>query len=196
MIVVGLTGGIASGKSSVAAWAQAHGIATFDADNAVHQLLSDPAVIARIAAAFSDITPTPAIDRQTLSAIVFADSARLLQLEQILHPLIRAREEAFIASARAQGARAAMLEIPLLFETGAERLCDVVIATSAPKALRKQRAFLRPHMTEKKWQHITRRQMAQAERNRRADFVLDTSKEPKKTEKTLIAILKNIGAIP
>ncbi len=174
MIVVGLTGGIASGKSTIAERFRSHGIAVLDADRLVHHLLEGAAKEA-VAARFPDAVENGTINRQSLGRIVFSNPEELTALEAILHPMVRAEEERFIAEERAKGSKAAILEIPLLFETMAETLCEVTIAAAAPEELRVKRAMARPGMTEAKIEYILNRQLPEDVRNRRADATIDTS---------------------
>ena len=174
MMVIGLTGGIASGKSTIAERFARHGLKVLDADAAVHVLL-DGAARDAIASAFPDAMHAGNIDRKALGAIVFSNPEKLTQLEAILHPLVRAAEEAFIAEQKAIGAKAAVLEIPLLFETMADSLCEVTITASAPESVRVARAMARPNMTEAKLEFVLNRQLPEEVRNRRADQTIDTS---------------------
>lgn len=192
-LVLGLTGGIASGKSTLAAHARSLEIPVFDADKAVHVLYeNDVAMRQEILAAFPEAEHHGVIDRQKLGAAVFANEERLKQLEAILHPHVRAQEIAFIKNARALGEKIIILEIPLLFETAAETLCDSVIVAAAPESIRKQRAFLRAGMTEEKWQRIIARQLPELVRRNHADIVIDTSGAPKSACEKFEALLKEI----
>ncbi len=174
MIVVGLTGGIASGKSTIAQKFREHGFAVLDADRLVHELLEGEAHDA-VANQFPDAVEEGRIDRKKLGAIVFANPDKLAVLEAILHPMVRAAELDFIAAQKTTGAKAAVLEIPLLFETMADSICDVTITAAAPQEIRVARAMQRPNMTEAKIEYILNRQLPEDVRNRRADKVIDTS---------------------
>lgn len=174
MIVVGLTGGIASGKSTIAARFRDHGFAVLDADRLVHELLEGAAHDA-VANRFPGAVVEGRIDRKKLGAIVFANPEELAALEGILHPMVREAETAFIAGQKALGTKVAVLEIPLLFETMADSVCDVTIAAAAPQDVRVARAMHRPNMTEAKIEYILSRQLPEDVRNRRADKVIDTS---------------------
>lgn len=174
MMVIGLTGGIASGKSTIAARLRTHGIATLDADEVVHGLLEGEAK-SEVAVHFPDAMEDGNINRKALGAIVFSNPDKLALLEGVLHPRVRRAEEAFIAAERAKGAKACVLEIPLLFETMADTLCDVTIAASAPETLRIARAMERPNVTEAKLEFVLNRQLPEEVRNRRADSCIDTS---------------------
>lgn len=174
MMVIGLTGGIASGKSTIAERFRTHGIATLDADEVVHRLLEGEAK-SEVAVHFPDAMEEGHINRKALGAIVFANPEKLTLLEGVLHPRVRHAEETLIAAERAKGAKACVLEIPLLFETMADTLCDVTITASAPETIRIARAMQRPNMTEAKLEFVLNRQLPEEVRNRRADTCIDTS---------------------
>ena len=174
--VIGITGGMASGKSTVARLLAGDSIPILDADAVVHDLMvQDAATIAAIAEAFPESFVDGAIRRAALAEAITQDPSRLAVLETILHPRVRHAEEAAIAAARDAGKPAIILDIPLLFETGAEALCDCVIAVQAPEEMRRARAFARPGMSEEKWQRLVRRQWSDAQRAAKADAVMDTS---------------------
>jgi dephospho-CoA kinase len=176
MIVLGLTGSIGMGKSTAAAALRSLGLPLFDADAVVHRLLRPKgAAIAPVAAAFPELEPGAAgIDRRRLGSLVFGDPAALVRLEGIIHPLVEEAERRFLGSARARRARIAVLDIPLLFETGGDRRCDYVLVVSAPKFLQRQRVLRRPGMHEARLAAILAQQMPDAEKQRRADFVVPT----------------------
>lgn len=176
MIVIGLTGGIATGKSVLASQFEACGVKVFNADACVHQLLGpNGTAVAAVEKAFPSAVIKGAVDRAALGKIVFADDAKLGALEAILHPFVRAAEIAFVMSQAKQRKRACVLEIPLLFETGADVLCDIVVTTYCPAFLQEQRALKRPNMTPEKLKSILYKQMKQPERARLADIVIPTS---------------------
>lgn len=175
MMVIGVTGGMASGKSTLARMLAGRGIAHVDADALVHGLLQhDREVIARIAAAFpSTKHQAPGtINRAALATHITQHPQALATLESILHPRVRALEEGAIAFARRNRLRALVLDIPLLYETGADALCDVVIALHAPMKHRRTRAFKRQGMTEAKWSRLIARQWSDGDRNALADVVI------------------------
>lgn len=175
MIVLGLTGGIATGKSTLAAHMIAQGIPVFDADSEVHRLLqSDETVVTQIKMAFPDAVIAGVVDRKKLGAVVFADDEKLKILERIIHPAVRHSETLFLEKAQAHGAWLAVLDIPLLFETGAEKLCDAVLTTDCSEETQRERVMQRPNMTEQKRLGIKERQMSRAERRARADYVIST----------------------
>lgn len=171
MKILGLTGGIGMGKSTAAAMLRAMGVPVHDADRAVHRLLAPGgAAVAAVAAAFPGVARGAAIDRAALGARVFGDAAALGRLEAILHPLVRGEEQRFLARARAARRRRVVLDIPLLYETGAERRLDAVIVVWAPEFLQRARVLRRPGMTAARLAFIRARQTSEAEKRRRADF--------------------------
>lgn len=173
MIVVGLTGSIGMGKSTTADLFRARGIAVFDADAAVHDLYRGP-LAARIEVAFPGTTDAKGVDRARLAAAVLGDPDRLGRLEAIVHPAVRAAERAFVEEARADGAALVVLDIPLLYETGRDRDVDRVVVVSAPAAVQRQRVLARPGMSEARLDAVLARQMPDADKRRRADFVVPT----------------------
>lgn len=177
MKIIGLTGSIGMGKSVAAAMLRRLGLPVFDSDREVHALLSPKG------AAFEPVALTfPAcwdrkrhlIDRRVLGQIVFSDPAARAHLEGILHPLVGQRRDRFITQARLKGVRMVALDIPLLFETGADRICDAVICVDAPPFVQKQRVLRRAGMDEARFYAILAQQMPQADKLRRADFVVRT----------------------
>lgn len=175
MFVLGLTGSMGMGKSTTAKFFAEAGVPVYDADAAVHALYAGEAV-APIEAAFAGTTGGGVVDRAKLSARIAGDPAALKQLESIVHPLVRRAEQRFLDAARAAGAPVAVLDIPLLFETGGDARCDAVVVVSAPAELQRQRVFERPGMDEAKFQALMARQMPDAEKRRRADFIVDSAK--------------------
>jgi dephospho-CoA kinase len=192
VIVLGLTGSIAMGKSTAAAVLRALGLPLFDADQVVHRLLEpNGAAAGPVAAAFADVgSDTGGIDRALLGRRVFADRAALARLEAILHPLVRREEKRFLAQARSRRSPVVVLDIPLLFETGGERFCDYVLVVSAPKFLQRQRVLRRPGMSEDRFAAILAKQMPDAEKQRRADFVVRTGLDRKQSLHRLRAIVR------
>jgi dephospho-CoA kinase len=172
MLVVGLTGGIGMGKSAAAERFAEHGIPVFDADACVHRLYEGPAAD-RIEAAFPGTTKERRVDRTLLSERIAGSKERLRQLEKIVHPLVIEAELDFLRQEEAKGARLAVLEIPLLFETGADTRVDVTVAVSAPDDVQRARVLSRPGMTVDKLEHLLARQLPDAERRAQADFVVD-----------------------
>ena len=175
MFVLGLTGSLGMGKSTTAGFFAELGVPVHDADAAVHRLYEAEAVPI-IEAAFPGTTAEGAVDREKLAKRVLDDPAAIKKLEGIVHPLVRAAEEQFLAEAARKNTRVAVLDIPLLFETGGDRRCDAVVVVSAPEDIQRIRIFSRPGMTEQKFAGIVANQMPDEEKRRRADFVVDTSK--------------------
>lgn len=175
MIVIGLTGSIGMGKSAAAAMLRRLGVPVHDADAAVHALLGDGgAAVAAVGAAFPGVCVGAAVDRGKLGAQVFGDAAALARLEGILHPLVRESTRRFLLQAARRREPVAVLDIPLLYETGAEVLCDVIIVVTAPTFLQRIRVLGRRGMTAARFAAILARQMPDAEKRRRADFVVRT----------------------
>ena len=175
MFVLGLTGSIGMGKSTTARFFAEEGVPLHDADAAVHRLYEGEAT-PLIEAAFPGTTSGGRVDRDKLAKKVLGDSAAIKKLETIIHPLVGRAEARFLDEAARKDAAVVVLDIPLLFETGADRRCDAVVVVSAPADVQRARAFERPGMTEEKFQAILAKQMPDAEKRARADFVVDTSK--------------------
>lgn len=173
MLIIGLTGSVGMGKSTVAMRFRKRGIPVCDADALVHELYEGDAV-APVESAFPGSTADGRIDRQKLSAALLRDPAGFARLEQIVHPLVHRAERECLRSAMHSGATLAVLEVPLLFETGGETRCDVVVVVSAPAEKQRERVLARPGMTPAKLDAILARQMPDAEKRRRATFVVDT----------------------
>ncbi|WP_419898038.1 dephospho-CoA kinase [Roseomonas sp. USHLN139] len=175
MKILGLTGGIGMGKSTAAATFRRHGLPVFDADAAVHALQARGGrAVAPIGAAFPGSIRDGAVDREALRRAVLGNPPALKILEKIVHPLVRAEERRFLGRARRQGRRLVVLDIPLLFETGGEARCDAVVVVSAPAAVQKARVLRRGGMTEERLAAILARQTPDAEKRRRADYVIRT----------------------
>lgn len=175
MIVIGLTGSIGMGKSTTAKLFAEEGVPLCDSDAVVHDLYRGEAV-APIAAVFPDAVIGSVVDRDRLSKILRENPAQFPVLEQIVHPLVRAKQDAFVDDQRRNGARFALLDIPLLFETRAESRVDVVVVVSCAADIQRQRVLSRPGMTEEKFAMIIARQMPDVEKRSRADFVIDTGR--------------------
>jgi dephospho-CoA kinase len=192
LIVLGLTGSIGMGKSTAAAMLRRLGVPLFDADLAVHRLLAPSgAAVSAVSAAFPGVeTETGGIDRVLLGQQVFTNSEALRRLEEILHPMVAAEEKRFLARSRARRVRLVVLDIPLLFETGAERRCDYVLVVSAPALVQRQRVMRRPGMTEIRLNAILRKQMPDHRKRQRADFVVTTGASRGLTLRRLKAIVR------
>jgi dephospho-CoA kinase len=193
--VLGLTGSIGMGKSTTARFFAEAGVPVHDADAVVHQLYEGEAVPA-IEAAFPATTADGRVDRARLSERVVGDEAAMRRLEVIVHPLVRAAEERFLAAAEARGVPVAVLDIPLLFETGGDARVDAVVVVSAPADVQRARALERPGMTEQKFSAIAAKQMPDAEKRRRADFVVDSSRGFDSARAQVRAILDAVAIMP
>jgi dephospho-CoA kinase len=193
--VLCLTGSLGMGKSTAAKFFAAAGVPVHDSDAVVHALYEGEAV-PLIEAAFAGSTTGGKVDRTKLAAMVLNDSAALARLEAIVHPLVFASREKFLAEAEARGAPVVVLDVPLLFETGADSRCDAVVVVSAPAETQRRRAFERPGMTEDKFAAILRQQMPDAEKRRRADCILDSSQDFEHTRAQIADILRRVGKMP
>jgi dephospho-CoA kinase len=192
MFRLGLTGSIGTGKSTTAGLFRELGIPVYDADAAVHALY-EGAAVAPIEAAFPGTTREGRVDRKALAAHLTGEPDRFRLLEAIVHPLVRAREEAALAEAQREGADLIVLDIPLLFETGAEGRCDAVLVTIVDPAEQKRRVLARPGMTEALFHALLARQMPMAEKRRRADAVLDTGHGLEAARRDIRALLETLG---
>jgi dephospho-CoA kinase len=176
MLVVGLTGSIAMGKTETARMFACLGYPVFDADAAVHRLYdTGGAAVPLIERAFPGAVSEGKVDRARLSEIVAGDPQALARLEALVHPLVRRDQQSFLEAAREAGHALAVLDIPLLFETGRDADVDVVVVVSAPEDVQKARVLARPLMTREKFAAILDRQLPDSEKRRRADYVVDTS---------------------
>jgi dephospho-CoA kinase len=195
VVVIGLTGSIGMGKSTTARFFAQAGVPVHDADSAVHRLYAgDAAPI--IEAEFPGVSNAEGIDRAKLAKRVLDDPEALRRLEGIIHPLVRREEVQFLDEAERAGAPIAVLDIPLLFETGADRRVDAVVVVTAPAEMQRARALGRIGMTEDKFQALLAKQMPDAEKRRRADFVVDTSKGFDFAREQVHAILRAASTQP
>lgn len=173
MIVLGLTGSIGMGKSTTAAMFAQEGVPVNDADQVVHDLYSGEAV-APVGSAFPGVVIDGDVDRQKLAQKLSENPAKFKDLEAIVHPLVRQREQKFLEEHRTRGTELVVLDIPLLFETGSENRVDRIAVVSCEPEQQKARVLSRPGMTDEKFQLILSRQMSDAEKRAKADFVIDT----------------------
>lgn len=173
MIVLGLTGSVGMGKSTTAQMFVEEGVPMFDADAAVHQLYAGEAV-PLIEREFPGTTRNGTVDREKLSAQVVGKPEALSKLEKLIHPLVGKLRAQFMADAEKSGAKAVLLDIPLLFETGDPAKFHAVIVVSAPHDIQRARVLARPGMTPEKFEAILKRQLPDSEKRARADFVIDT----------------------
>jgi dephospho-CoA kinase len=194
MIVLGLTGSIGMGKSTTARFFADEGVPVLDADSVVHELYENEAV-APIEAAFPGTCRGGRVDRTELSRRVVGDPRAFKRLEAIVHPLVRETQARFLAQAERTGARVAVLDIPLLFETGGEEQVDAVVVVTAPAEVQRARALARPDMTADKLEALLAKQVPDADKRRRADFVVDTSRGFDFARKQVRAILASVPSI-
>lgn len=191
MLRLGLTGSIATGKSTALAAFAALGLPTFSSDAAVHELYAGEAV-PLVEALFPGVGASGTIDRAELSRRLLAAPERLAELEAVVHPLVRARIARFLTDAEASGADIAVVDIPLLFEGGHDWGLDAVVVTVVDAAEQRRRALARPGMTVEKLAAILARQMPQADKERRADYVLDTSGSIAQTQRDVADLVQRL----
>jgi dephospho-CoA kinase len=195
MIVLGLTGSIGMGKSTTATMFREAGVPVHDADEAVHRLYAGEAVT-QVEAEFPGVTIAGRIDRDRLASRVLGDADALKRLERIVHPLVRADADRFLQGCREKGEPLAVLDIPLLFETGGRERVDQVVVVTAPAETQRARVLSRPGMTAEKFEAILARQVPDLEKRRLADFVIDTGAgmEAAQAEVArIVALLKGQG---
>ena len=195
MFVIGLTGSLGMGKSTTARLFAEAGVPVHDADAVVHRLYYGEAATA-IEAVFPGTTSAGQVDRNRLAARVLNDAAALKRLEAIVHPLVQAAEQRLLDEAAARGERVAVLDIPLLFETGADQRVDAVVVVSAPAEVQRARVLERPGMTLDKLESILAKQIPDVEKRRRADFVVDTSRGLEMARAEVRAILDAVATMP
>jgi dephospho-CoA kinase len=192
MLIVGLTGSIGMGKTTAAARFRAAGIPVFDADAEVHRLY-EGAAVPLIEAAFPGTAGEGRVDRRKLAAALVKEPGGFKRLESIVHPLVREAERAFLRAEAARGARLAVLEIPLLFEAGGAHQVDAVVVVSASAEKQRARVLERPGMTPERLESLLARQMSDAEKRRKADFVVDTNGTIAQAEAQVDAIIDSLG---
>lgn len=192
MIIVGLTGSIGMGKTTTAALFADEGVPVNDADQVVHDLYRSDAV-EPIRAMFPDVIVDGVVDRKKLSENLAKNPAKFADLEAVVHPLVRAREKAFLDEQRALGKKVVVLDIPLLFETGADRRVDKIVVVSCEPAVQRQRVLSRPGMTPEKFELILSRQTPDAEKRARADYVIDTGHGIDMARSQVKTLLKELG---
>jgi dephospho-CoA kinase len=195
MIILGLTGSIGMGKSTTAKLFAEAGVPVYDADATVHMLYEGEAAPA-IEAAFPGTTEDGKVDRNKLSARVVHDPAAIKRLEQIVHPMLGASRQKFLDDAERSGAPVAVVDVPLLFETGGEKRVDAVVVVTTTPELQRQRILARDNMTSEKLDAILARQLPDAEKRRRADFVVDTSDGPDPVRLRIRDILNEAVKMP
>ncbi len=197
MKILGLTGSVGMGKSTAAAMLRRMGVPVYDADAAVHRMMSKGGVaVAAVAAAFPGVDKNGAIDRAALGRRVFGDDPAMKRLEAIIHPLVRLDEARFVKALRGRGAKLAVMDVPLLFESGREKRYDATMVVSAPPFVQRARVLARPGMTASRFAAIVARQMPDCEKRRRADFVVPSGLGRAVTWRSLRRVLRRLGALP
>lgn len=193
MIVIGLTGSIGMGKTTTARLFAGEGVAVLDSDAVVHELYREEAA-PLIEEAFPGTTVSGVVDRQKLGEVLRVNPANFKRLEEIVHPLVRKRQQAFLATAQNEGREFALLDIPLLFETGAENRVDKVVVVSCSPEVQRERVLSRPGMTEEKFAMILARQMPDEEKRRRADFIVESGSGVENARDQVREILQTLAA--
>jgi dephospho-CoA kinase len=195
MIVAGLTGSIAMGKSETSRMFAARGIPVFDSDAAVHSLYEEGGgAVSAIGAIAPSAIVDQRVDRRQLAALVQAQPSLLAEVERAVHPMVQEMQRQFLAGAEAAGSDIALLDIPLLFETGREKDVDVVIVVSAGAQAQRERALKRPGMTEEKLDFIISKQLPDQQKRARADYVIDTSVSLVETARDVDRVIAELKA--
>jgi dephospho-CoA kinase len=194
VIIAGLTGSIAMGKSTVASMFAELGVPTFDADDAVRDFYAGDEATA-IEAAFPGVVVSGQVDRERLGSRVLGDAEALQRLEELVHPAVGEARSRFLARAAASGCRIGIVVVPLLFETGGEANVDLVIVVSATDSIQRARALARTGMTEAKLEAILSRQMSDAEKRRRAHFIVDTRGRLESTRSVVAQFMRSTAAL-
>lgn len=195
MIIIGLTGSIGMGKSTAAAMFAEMSVPVIDSDEIVHDLLGpNGTAVQEVAALFPDSydRKNGAIDRQKLGGIVFSAPEKREELEAIIHPLVQQAQQKFIRDQARLGQKIVVIDIPLLFETGAETWLDYTICVTAPALVQRQRVLARDNMTEEKFERILDSQMPDVEKRKRADFVVQSGNGMAETRKELGKIIDSL----
>lgn len=193
MMVLGLTGSIGMGKSTTAKLFHEEGVAVFDADAVVHEFYSGAAV-PQIGERFPSAVINGVVDRTMLAQSVVGNADALADLEKIIHPLVRSAELDFIQHHRDQGSKFVLLDIPLLFESGGDALCDMIVVVTAPADVQRERVLARDDMTLEKYNALLARQMSDADKRAKADFIVFTDKGIEDARQQIRKVLQNINA--
>jgi dephospho-CoA kinase len=193
MLLLGLTGSIGMGKSTTADMFRAEGAPVYDSDRLVHDIYNGPAAL-EIERAFPGATVGATVDRNRLASLVLGDAEAMKRLEAIVHPLVWEGRRRFLEEQARRGVKIAVLDIPLLFETGADKDVDAIVVVTAPKSLQRARVLARANMTEEKFESILARQTPDEEKRRRADFIVHTDAGLEAARGDVRAILKTLQA--
>lgn len=190
MLIIGLTGSIGMGKTETAKMFARHGVPVCDSDATVHMLYDIGGLaVAPIQALFPEAVIEGRVDRDILSRVVLGKPEAMKKLEAVVHPLVGIAQRTFLEKAAAGGATMAVIDVPLLFETGGEKRVDVVVVVSAPPALQRQRVLARPGMTAEKFELILQKQVPDEVKRQRADFVVDSGHGLEHAEAQVVAII-------
>lgn len=192
LLILGLTGSIGMGKTTVADMFKAEGVPVFSSDAAVHQLYHEQKMLILLEDAFPGVVKGGVVDRTALSTYIVGQPENLKKLELLVHPHVRAKEQVFLNDVLMHDGDIVMLDHPLLFETGADKRVDYIIVVSAPEDIQKKRVMARPGMTEEKLNVILAHQMRDEEKRARANFIIDTGKDIKSTRKQVHLLLKQL----
>ena len=193
VFIIGLTGSIGMGKSTASAMLEDMGLPIFDADAAVHALMAKGgAAVVAVEEAFPGVVTDDAVSRPELGKRVFGDTAALRRLERILHPRVGEAERAFLARVARRRLAYAVRDVPLLFETGGDKRCDATIVISAPAHIQRARVMARPGMTEDRLNQILAKQMPDAQKRQRADYVVPSGLGRRVTRDALAAVMRDI----
>lgn len=195
MLLLGLTGSIGMGKSTTAKLFEEAGVPVYDADATVHKVYEGEATAA-VEAAFPGSTANGMVDRQKLSAMVVNNADAMKKLEAIVHPMLRSHQLQFLSDAEKSGAPVAVLDVPLLFETGGEKRVDAVVVVTTTPEVQRERILARDNMTPDKLDAILARQLPDAEKRKRADFVVDTSHGLEPVRQRISEILREVVKMP
>ena len=193
MFIIGLTGSIGMGKTETARLFERAGVPCYDADAAVHALYArGGAAVAPVGALFSEAVKNDSIDRDALSRAVLGDPEKIAQLEAVVHPLVGRAQREFLDRHAANGTEQVVLDIPLLLETGGQKRVDAVVVVSAPPDVQRQRVLARANMTEAKLEAVLAKQMPDAEKRAKADFIVDTGVSIADAERQICDILETL----
>lgn len=193
VFVIGLTGSIGMGKSTASAMLRQMGLPIFDADATVHRLMAKGgAAVQAVEEAFPGVVVDGAVNRPELGKRVFGDTAALRRLERILHPRVGEAERAFLAAVARRRMGYAVRDVPLLFETEGDKRCDATIVVSAPAHIQRARVLARPGMTEERLQQVLSKQMPDAQKRQRADYVVPSGLGRRVTREALAAVMRDI----
>jgi dephospho-CoA kinase len=193
MVIIGLTGSIGMGKSTTADMFRAEGVPVYDSDRAVHEIYSGPDA-ARIEALFPGTVVDGVVDRRALAARVLGDPDALRRLEAVVHPIVLEKRAAFVEERRRAGDKIVVFDIPLLFEIGGDADVDAVVVVTAPEEVQRERVLARPGMTEEKFAAILAKQTPDAEKRRRADFIVHSDRGPDSARDEVRLILRELAA--